>query len=105
MGQSIQTGLAAPNPSGRKSSHVRPDVRSNFHLAIHTSKEIGLTLGIGGAFASTRLLQNQLFGVSRMDPVTIAVVAAVLLAIALAACFIPARRTTKLNPLLALGAE
>ena len=66
---------------------------------------IGLTLGIGGAFASTRLLQNQLFGVSRMDPVTIAVVAAVLLAIALAACFIPARRTTKLNPLLALRAE
>jgi putative ABC transport system permease protein len=66
---------------------------------------IGLVLGIGGAFASTRLLQNQLFGVSRMDPVTIAVVAAVLLAIALAACFIPARRTTKLNPLLALRAE
>ena len=66
---------------------------------------IGLVLGIAGAFASTRLLQNQLFGVSRMDPITIGVVAAVLLAIALAACFIPARRTTKLNPLLALRAE
>jgi putative ABC transport system permease protein len=65
----------------------------------------GLVLGLVGAFSSTRLLQNQLFGVSRMDPVTIAIVAAVLLAIALGACFIPARRTTKLDPLLALRAE
>ena len=66
---------------------------------------IGLALGVTGAFAATRLIQNELFGVSRMDPATIAAVAAVLLAISLLACFIPARRTRKLDPLLALRAE
>jgi ABC-type antimicrobial peptide transport system permease subunit len=66
---------------------------------------IGLVVGVGGAFASTRLIQNQLFGVSRMDPLTIAMVSVALLCVSLAACFIPARRTTKLDPLLALRAE
>jgi predicted permease len=66
---------------------------------------VGLVLGVTGAFAATRLIQNQLFGVSRMDPATIAAVAVLLLAISLLACFIPARRTRKLNPLLALRAE
>jgi putative ABC transport system permease protein len=65
----------------------------------------GLTLGVAGAFAATRLLQAQLFGVSRMDPATIAVVAFVLLAVSLVACYIPGRRTTKLDPLLALRVE
>ena len=66
---------------------------------------IGLLLGVGGAFAATRLLENQLFGISRMDPLTILVVAAVLLAISLVACFIPAHRTAKINPLVALRSE
>jgi ABC-type antimicrobial peptide transport system permease subunit len=66
---------------------------------------IGLVIGIGGAFAATRLIQNQLFGVSRMDPITIAAVAVLLLGVSLLACFIPARRTTKLDPLLALRVE
>jgi putative ABC transport system permease protein len=66
---------------------------------------IGLVLGTAGAYASTRLIENQLFGVGRMDPVTIATVAAVLLAISLFACLIPARRTTKLDPLLALRVD
>jgi predicted permease len=66
---------------------------------------LGLAIGLGGAFVATRLIQNQLFGVSRMDPITIVSVAVVLLAISLFACFIPARRTTKLDPLLALRAE
>ena len=66
---------------------------------------IGLLLGIGGAFAATRLIEGNLFGVSRMDPVTIAAVAVVLLAVSLVACFIPARRTTKLNPLIALRTQ
>ena len=66
---------------------------------------VGLVLGVAGAFAATRLIQNQLFGVSRMDPLTIAVVALVLLAIALVACFIPAQRSTRLNPVTALRAN
>ena len=65
----------------------------------------GLVLGLTGAFATTRLIQSQLFGVSRMDPATIAGVAVLLLVISLLACFIPARRTRKLNPLRALRAE
>jgi putative ABC transport system permease protein len=66
---------------------------------------IGLVIGIGGAFAATRLIQNQLFGVSRMDPTTIAAVTLLLLGVSLVACFIPARRTTRLDPLLALRVE
>ena len=52
-----------------------------------------------------RLIQSQLFGVSRMDPMTIAAVALVLSALALVACLVPAWRTTKLDPLLALRVE
>jgi ABC-type antimicrobial peptide transport system permease subunit len=66
---------------------------------------LGLVLGVAGAFAATRFIQNQLFGVSRMDPLTITVVALVLFGIALVACFIPARRSTKLNPVSALRAN
>jgi putative ABC transport system permease protein len=66
---------------------------------------LGLVLGVAGSFAATGFIQNQLFGVSRMDPLTIAVVALVLLGIALVACFIPARRSTRLNPVSALRAN
>jgi len=66
---------------------------------------IGLLLGLAGAFAATRLIENQLFGVSRMDPLTITGTAFVLLTISLLACFIPAWRTTKLDPLLALRVD
>jgi putative ABC transport system permease protein len=65
----------------------------------------GLVIGIGGAFAATRLIQNQLFGVSRMDPTTIAVVGMLLLGVSIVACLIPARRTAKLDPVLALRSE
>jgi ABC-type lipoprotein release transport system permease subunit len=60
---------------------------------------------VGGAFAATRFIQSQLFGISRMDPLTIAAVALVLLGISLVACFIPARRSTKLSPVAALRAN
>ena len=63
---------------------------------------IGLILGIAGAVATGRLLQGLLVRTSTTDPVTLGSTAAVLVAIGLAACFFPARRATRLNPLKAL---
>lgn len=58
----------------------------------------GLTLGVLGALAVGRLLRSQLFGVTPADPATLAAVAAVLLATALAASYVPARRASSLDP-------
>ncbi|MGH3185172.1 MAG: FtsX-like permease family protein, partial [Streptosporangiaceae bacterium] len=66
---------------------------------------IGLAAGVGGAWAATRYLKSMLFGVSPVDPATLAGVGALLLAVALAACLIPARRATKVDPLVALRYE
>jgi putative ABC transport system permease protein len=66
---------------------------------------IGLAIGIGGTYAATRLLANQLFGVTPMDPATIGTVAIVLILVALLACYIPGRRATTLDPLSALRGE
>jgi putative ABC transport system permease protein len=66
---------------------------------------IGLVLGFSGAFWLTRLLANLLFGVGARDPMTIALVAATLAAVALFACYIPARRATKVDPIIALRYE
>ncbi|MFL6193378.1 MAG: ABC transporter permease [Thermoanaerobaculia bacterium] len=63
---------------------------------------IGLALGLLGALALTRLLQSLLFGVSASDPLTFLAVAAGLLAITFAACYLPAHRAAKLDPLVAL---
>src|SRR5262245_6298230 len=63
---------------------------------------IGALLGLGGALALTRLLKTLLFGVSAIDPPTFIAIAALLIMMALLACWIPARRATKVDPLLAL---
>jgi putative ABC transport system permease protein len=66
---------------------------------------IGLVLGFGGALGLTRLLSNLLFGVGERDPVTIGAVAALLAGVAMVACYIPARRATKVDPMVALRYE
>ena len=63
---------------------------------------LGIALGLGGALALTRYLQSLLFGVTTHDVSVFGAVPALLLAVALAACYVPARRATRVDPMVAL---
>ena len=66
---------------------------------------IGIAIGVAGSLAVTRAIQSLLFGVTATDPLTFAVVIVLLVSTALLACYIPARRAAKVDPMVALRYE
>jgi ABC-type antimicrobial peptide transport system permease subunit len=66
---------------------------------------MGVVAGAGGALALTRAIQSLLFGVEPTDPLTFFAVTALLVAVATLACYVPARRATRVDPMVTLRCE
>ena len=75
-------------------------VKQGFKLVL-----IGLAIGLVGAFALMRVISSLLFGVTTKDPFTFAAVAGLLAVVALLACYLPARRASRVDPVVALRNE
>lgn len=86
---------------GAERRHVIQLVMSETLLVVG----IGITIGLSAALATTRFISSMLFGLMPTDPLTFGGVAVLLLGVALLACWIPARRATKVDPLVALRYE
>ncbi len=65
----------------------------------------GVAVGIAGAVGGTPFISNLLFGVAPLDPLTFGIAVVLLTGVGFAACWIPARRATRVDPLTALRAE
>ncbi|HEX2100562.1 MAG TPA: ABC transporter permease [Candidatus Synoicihabitans sp.] len=70
-----------------------------------TTVTLGLLIGVAGVLALTRLLSSLLYGVGERDPVTLVAVAGILGVVALVACYLPARRATRVDPIIALQSD
>ncbi len=75
-------------------------LRQGLHLAV-----LGVAIGLAGAFALRKLIEGMLFGVTATDVLTYAIITAVLIVIAMVACYLPARRASRVDPIIALRAE
>ena len=84
----------------RSADGLKLVVKHGMKLAV-----IGMVLGLAGSWALTRFMKRLLFGVEATDLLTFSVVSAFLLLAAFVACYLPARRATKVDPLVALRYE
>ncbi len=82
----------------QKGDVLRMVVRQGMTLAL-----IGIAVGVAGALGLTRLIANLLFGVNAADPLTFAAISLLLACVALLACYLPARRAARLDPMIALA--